>query len=107
MWSTESADLENITKVLSDNATKPLSMRSNTVCRFDIEGKKPRLLCVNNWQGFGSVHTKSADWFKSMGQTTTTGRQLSYRNDVWPINASDSFPDYEPTHTVKVLGKTK
>lgn len=107
MWSTESADLENIAKVLSDNATKPLSMRSNTVCKFNIQGRKPRLLSVNNWQGFGSVATKSADWFKSMGQTPTTGRQLTYRNDVWPIDAKDSFPDYEPSHTVKVLGATK
>jgi predicted glutamine amidotransferase len=107
MWSTESRDLESIARTLSDSATKPLSMRPNTVCQFNIQGKKPRLLSVNNWQGFGSVHTKSADWFKSMGQTTTTGRQLSYRKDVWPIDASDSFPDYEPTHTVKVLGKTE
>ena len=105
MWSTESRDLDNIAKVLSDNATKPLSMRPNTVCQFNIQGRKPRLLSVNNWQGFCSVHTKSADWFRSMGTTESKG--LTYRKDVWPISESDSFPDYEPAHTVKVLGATK
>lgn len=105
MWSTEQNDLDNIANVLSDSATKPLSMRSNTVCQFDIQRRKPRLLSVNHWQGFGSVVTKSADWFRSMG--TTENKGLAYRKDNWPVQATDSFPDWEPTHIVKATGATK
>ena len=105
LWSTESHDLESLAKSLSpDNATKPLVMRPNTVCCFNISGKAPRLLSVDNWEGFGSVATKSADWFKSMG-TTPHSSPLSYKRQ-WPVNDTDSFPDWEPT-PVQVLGATK
>lgn len=97
LWSTESADLELLTRTLAgDSATKAMPMRHNTVCRFAISGRKPRLLSVDGWQGFGSVATKSADWFRSMG-TTPTAKPLSYRRDHWPVNATDSFPDWEPS----------
>lgn len=91
MWSTDSADVETLGKVLANNATRPLAMRSKTVCRFDISKRKPRLLSVDNWEGFGSVSHKSDDWFRSMGQT-------SGRRTVWPVSGStaDSFPDWEP-----------
>ena len=100
MWSTEHHDLETIAKVLSDSATKPLSMRPNTVCRFAIKSKKPRLLSVSNWEGFGSAF-KSADWFKSMGPLPeqTERKAITYKRDSWPMNATDSFPDYQPTAT--------
>jgi hypothetical protein len=97
MWSTEQHDLETIAKVLSDSATKPLAMRPNTVCRFAIKAKKPRLLSVDNWQGFGSAF-KSADWFKSMGTLSEPQHKpLTYKRDSWPMNETDSFPDYQPT----------
>ena len=96
MWSTEHHDLETIAKVLSASATKPLPMRPNTVCRFAIKSKKPRLLSVTNWQGFGSA-MKSADWFKSMGPELTDRKPITYKRDSWPMNATDSFPDYQPT----------
>ena len=98
MWSTEHHDLETIAKVLSDSATKPLSMRPNTVCRFAIKAKKPRLLSVSNWEGFGSAF-KSADWFKSMGPLPEPAERkaITYKRDSWPMNATDSFPDYQPT----------
>jgi predicted glutamine amidotransferase len=108
LWSTENHDLEVLAKVLSDSATKPLVMRSNTVCQFNISGKAPRLLSVDNWEGFGSVATKSADWFRSMGTTPTTPtgtRPLTYKRDSWPM-ANDSFPDWEPTAS-DTLGATK
>lgn len=98
MWSTDSGDLELISNVLSDNPTKPLSMRPNTVCYFNVQGRKSRLLSVNSWQGFGSVVTRSTDWFRSMGTTESKeSKGLTYRKDVWPIKTSDSFPDWEPT----------
>lgn len=98
MWSTEQHDLETIAKVLSDSATKPLAMRPNTVCRFAIKAKKPRLLSVDNWQGFGSA-MKSADWFKSMGTLSEPAERkpLTYKRDSWPMSETDSFPDYQPT----------
>ena len=97
MWSTEQHDLETIAKVLSDNATKPLAMRPNTVCRFAIKAKKPRLLSVDNWQGFGSA-VKSSDWFKSMGTLAEPQHKpLTYKRDAWPMSETDSFPDYQPT----------
>jgi predicted glutamine amidotransferase len=90
LWSTDSADVEALGKVLANNATRPLAMRAKTVCRFDISKRKPRLLSVDNWEGFGSVSHKSDDWFRSMGQTS--------RRTVWPVSGStnDSFPDWEP-----------
>jgi predicted glutamine amidotransferase len=94
MWSTEQHDLESIAKVLSDNSTKPLAMRPNTICRFAIKAKNPRLLSVDNWQGFGSGR-KSADWFKSMGPTE--GKPTRYDRNLCPIQTAEYFPDYQPT----------
>ena len=63
-----------------------------------IKAKKPRLLSVSNWEGFGSAF-KSADWFKSMGPLPeqTERKALTYKRDSWPMNETDSFPDYHPT----------